>query len=72
MVSDAFIAEVDYELGPTWSNREKRFVCDAVLRATLSHLSANTDRSPSEEKKAKQLLEATIGALILGHGPLHG
>ena len=72
MVSDAFIAEVDSELGPNWSNKDKRFVCDAVLRAALSHLSANADRSPFEDKKAKQVLEANIGTLILGKGPLHG
>ncbi len=65
MVSDAFIAEVDNELGPNWSNADKRFVCDAVLRAAVSHL-------PSEEKKAKQNFDAIIGALILGKGPLLG
>ena len=72
MVSDAFIAEVDNELGPNWSNTDKRFVCDAVLRAALSHLSANTYRSLSEDKRAKQLIDAAIGTLILGKGPLHG
>ena len=72
MVSDAFIAEVDNELGPNWSNADKRFVCDAVLRAAVSHLPAHADRSPSEDKKAKQSFDAIIGALILGKGPLHG
>ncbi len=72
MVSDAFIAQVNNELGPNWSNADKRFVCDAVLRAAVSHLPPHADRSPTEDKKAKQLLEATIGALILGKGPLHG
>jgi len=72
MVSDAFIAKVDNELGPNWSNTDKRFVCDAVLRAAVSHLPAHADRSPSEDKKAKQFFDATIGALILGKGPLHG
>jgi hypothetical protein len=72
MVSDAFIAEVDNELGPNWSNADKRFVCDAVLRAAVSHLPAHADRSPSEDKKAKQVFDAIIGALILGKGPLHG
>ncbi len=72
MVSEAFIAEVDNELGPNWSTADKRFVCDAVLRAALSHRSADADRSPSEDKKAKQFFDAIIGALILGKGPLHG
>ncbi len=72
MVSDAFIAEVDNELGPNWSNADKRFVCDAVLRAAISNLPAHADRSPSEDKKAKQFFDAVIGALILGKGPLHG
>ena len=72
MVSDVFIAEVDNELGPNWSNADKRFVCDAVLRAALSHQPAQADRSPSEDKKAKQFFDAVIGALILGKGPLHG
>ena len=72
MVSDAFISEVDNELGPNWSNKEKRFVCDAVLRAALSHLSDNADRSPSEDKRVKQPIDAAIGAMILGKAPLHG
>ncbi len=72
MVSAAFIAEVDNELGRNWSNADKRFVCDAVLRAAVSHVPANADRLPSEDKKAKQNFDATIGALILGKGPLHG
>ncbi len=72
MVSDAFIATVDNELGPNWSNADKTFVCDAVLRAAISHLPAHADRSPSEDKKAKQSFDAIIGALILGKGPLHG
>ena len=72
MVSDAFIAQVYNELGPNWSNADKRFVCDAVLRAAISHLPAHADRSPSEVKKAKQNFDATIGALILGKGLLHG
>ncbi len=72
MVSDAFIAEVDNELGPNWSNADKRFVCDAVLRAAISHVPAHADRSPSEVKKAKQNFDAIIGALILGKGLLHG
>ena len=72
MVSDAFIAEVDNELGGNWSNTDKRFVCDAVLRTALSHLSANPDRSPSEDKRVKHLIDAAVGALILGKGPLHG
>ena len=72
MVSDAFIAEVDSELGSNWSNADKRFVCDAVLRAAITHQPANADRSPTEDKKAKQLFDAVIGALILGKGPLHG
>ncbi len=72
MVSDAFIAEVDNELGPNWRNADKRFVCDAVLRAAISHVPAHADRSPSEVKKAKQNFDAIIGALILGKGPLHG
>ena len=71
MVSDVFIAEVENELGPNWSNADKRFVCDAVLRAAVSHLPADADRSPSEDKKAKQFFDAIIGALILGKGPLH-
>jgi len=71
MVSDVFIAEVDKELGPNWSNADKRFVCDAVLRAAVSHLSAHADQSPSEDKKAKQFFDANIGALILGKGLLH-
>ena len=79
MVSDAFIAEVDNELGVNWSNADKRFVCDAVLRAALSHLaanadqtmSANPDRTPSEDKKVKQLIDAAIGAMILVKAPLH-
>jgi hypothetical protein len=79
MVSDAFIAEVDNELGVNWSNTDKRFVCDAVLRAALSHLaanadrtlSANPDRTPSEDKKVKQLIDAAIGAMILVKAPLH-
>ena len=72
MVSDAFIAEVDNELGPNWSTADKRFVCDAVLRAALSQLPANADRSPSEDKKAKRLIDAAIGELILGKGLLLG
>ncbi len=72
MVSEVFIAEVDNELGPNWSNADKRFVCDAVLRAAVSHLPAHADRSPYEDKKAKQNFDAIIGALILGKGPLHG
>ncbi len=72
MVSDAFIAKVDNELGPNWSNPDKRFVCDAVLRAAVSHLPAHADQSPSEDKKAQQFFDATIGALILGKGPLLG
>ncbi len=72
MVSEVFIAVVDKELGPNWSNTDKRFVCDAVLRAAVSHLPAHADRSPSEDKKAKQYFDAIIGALILGKGPLHG
>ncbi len=72
MVSDAFIAKVENELGPNWSNADKRFVCDAVLRAAVSHPPAHADRSPSEDKKAKQNFDATIGALILGKGPLLG
>ncbi len=72
MVSDVFIAEVDNELGPNWSNSDKKFVCDAVLRAAISHLPVQADRSLSEDKKAKQLFDAIIGALILGKGPLHG
>ena len=79
MVSDAFIAEVDNELGVNWSHTNKRFVCDAVLRAALSHLaanadqtmSANPDRTPSEDKKVKQLIDAAIGAMILVKAPLH-
>ena len=72
MVSDVFIAEVDKELGPNWSNADKRFVCDAVLRAAVSHLPAHAEGSPSEDKKAKQSFDGIIGALILGKGPLHG
>ena len=72
MVSEVFIAEVDNELGPNWSNADKRFVCDAVLRAAVSHLPADADGSLSEDKKAKQFFDAIIGALILGKGPLHG
>ncbi len=77
MVSEVFIAEVDNELGPNWSKADKRFVCDAVLRAAVlraavSHLPADADRSPSEDKKAKQYFDASIGALILGKGPLLG
>ncbi len=72
MVSDAFIAKVNNELGPNWSNADKRFVCDAVLRAAISHLPAHANRSPTEDKKAKQNFDAIIGALILGKGPLHG
>lgn len=72
MASNAFIAEVDNELGPNWSNADKRFVCDAVLRAAISHLPAHADQSPSEDKKARRHFEAIIGALILGKGPLHG
>ena len=72
MVSEVFIAEVDNELGPNWSNADKRFVCDAVLRAAVSHPPAHADGSPSEDKKAKQFFDATIGALILGKGPLLG
>ncbi len=72
MVSDVFIAEVDNELGPNWSNADKKIVCDAVLRAAVSHLPAHADRSPSEDKKAKQYFDAAIGAMILGKGPLHG
>ncbi len=72
MVSDVFIAKVDNELGPNWSNADKRFVCDAILRAAVSHLQSHADGSLSEDKKAKQFFDATIGALILGKGPLHG
>ena len=72
MVSDVFIAKVDNELGPNWSNADKRFVCDAVLRAAVSYLPAHADGSPSEDKKEKQFFDGTIGALILGKGPLHG
>ena len=72
MVSEVFIAEVDNELGPNWSKADKRFVCDAVLRAAVSHLPAHADRSPSADKKAKQSFDAIIGALILGTAPLHG
>ncbi len=72
MVSDAFIAEVDNELGPNWSNADKKFVCDAILRAAVSHLPDHADGSLSEDKKAKQNFDAIIGALILGKGPLHG
>ncbi len=72
MVSEVFIAEVDNELGPNWSKADKRFICDAVLRAAVSHLPADADRSPSEDKKAKQYFDASIGALILGKGPLLG
>ena len=72
MVSDVFIAKVDNELGPNWSNADKRFVCDAVLRAAVSYLPAHADGSLSEDKKAKQFFDATIGALILSKGPLHG
>ncbi len=72
MVSDVFIAKVDNELGPNWSNAEKRFVCDAILRAAVSHLPVQADGSPSEDKKAKQFFDAIIGELILGKGPLHG
>ena len=72
MVSDVFIAKVDNELGPNWSNADKRFICDAVLRAAVSHPLAHADGSPSEDKKAKQFVDAIIGALILGKGPLHG
>ncbi len=72
MVSDVFIAEVDNELGRNWSNADKKFVCDAVLRAAVSHPPAQADHSPSEDKKAKRFFDATIGALILGKGPLHG
>ena len=72
MVSDVFIAKVDNELGPNWSKADKKFVCDAVLRAAVSRRPAHADRSPSEDKKAKQFFDAIIGALILGKGPLHG
>ena len=72
MVSEVFIAEVDNELGPNWSKADKRFDCDAVLRAAVSHLPAHADRSPSEDKKAKQNFDAIIGALILGKGLLQG
>ena len=72
MVSEVFIAKVDNELGPNWSKADKKFVCDAVLRAAVSHSPAHADRSPSEDKKAKQSFDAIIGALILGKGPLHG
>ncbi len=72
MVSEVFIAEVDKELGPNWSNTDKRLVCDSVLRAAVSQLPEQADRSPSEDKKAKHFFDATIGALILGKGPLHG
>ena len=72
MVSDVFIAVVNNELGPNWSNADKRFVCDTVLRAAISHPPAHADGSPSEDKKAKQFFDAIIGALILGKGPLHG
>ncbi len=72
MVSDEFIAEVDKELGPNWRNADKRLVCDAVLRAAVSYMPAHADGSPSEDKKEKQALDAIIGALILGKGPLHG
>ncbi len=72
MVSDVFIAEVENELGSNWGKADKKMVCDAVLRAAVSHLPAQADRSPSEDKKATQYFDATIGALILGKGPLHG
>ena len=72
MVSDVFIAQVDNELGANWSNADKKIVCDAVLRAAVSHLPAQADESPYEDKKTKQYFDATIGALILGKGPLHG
>ena len=72
MVSEVFIAEVNNELGTNWSNADKKIVCDAVLRAAVSQLPDEADRSLSEDKKAKQLFDAIIGALILGKGPLHG
>ncbi len=72
MVSDVFIAQVDNELGPNWSNKDKRFICDAILRAAVSHLPVQADGSPSEDKKTKQYFDAAIVALILGKGPLHG
>ncbi len=72
MVSDVFIAEVDKELGPNWSNADKKLVCDSVLRAAVSYLPADADGSPSEDKKTKQGFDAIIGALILSKGPLHG
>ncbi len=72
MVSDVFIAEVDKELGQNWGNADKKFVCAAVLRAAVSHLPAQADGSPFEDKKAKQFFDAIIGELILGKGPLHG
>ena len=72
MVSDAFIAKVDNELGPNWSSVDKRFVCDAVLRAAVSLPPVDADQSPSEDKKAKQNFDAIIGALILGKGLLQG
>ena len=71
MVSEVFIAKVDNELGPNWRNADKRFICDAVLRVAISLLPDHADRSPSEEKKAKQSFDAIVGALILGMGPLH-
>ena len=61
MVSDVFIAKVDNELVPNGCTADKKFVCDAGLRAAVSHLPDQADRSPSEDKKAKQFLDATIG-----------
>ena len=72
MVSEVFIAEVENELGPNWSSVDKRFVCDAVLRAAVSLPPVDANQSPSEDKKAKQSFDGIIGALILGKGPLHG
>ncbi len=72
MVSDAFIATVESELGQNWSKADKKTLCSAILRAAILHLPEDIHRSPLEDKKAKQNFDAMIGAIILGKAPLHG